>query len=193
MTAKVTSKKKPPPKNKAATKAAKKRKVAVPKKKALAKKKPAKKTPTKPRPMGRPTLYKEQYAEEVYRLCLLGMIDTQLADIFEVSEKTLNQWKKAHPKFYQSMKKGKEIADGEVASALYSRAIGMTVPDVHIANYMGDTIVTDIDKHLPPDVQAARFWLKNRQPEKWREIVNVADAEGGILGIHIHEALKGEE
>ena len=36
---------------------------------------------------GRPTEYKEEYNEQVYKLCLLGAKDKELADFFNVEEK----------------------------------------------------------------------------------------------------------
>ena len=39
---------------------------------------------------GRPTKYKEEYAEQAYKLCLLGAKDKEMADFFQVSLSTLN-------------------------------------------------------------------------------------------------------
>ncbi len=36
--------------------------------------------------------YQEDYAEQAYKLCLLGATDNTLADFFEVSEQTINNW-----------------------------------------------------------------------------------------------------
>lgn len=123
----------------------------------------------KPRP-GQPTLYKEEYAKIAYKLCLLGAIDRDLADFFEVCESTINNWKKEHPVFLESIKNGKELADSNVAQKLYHRAIGYKHKDIKFATHEGK--VTDSKeymKHYPPDSVAAIFWLKNRQPKKWRD------------------------
>ncbi|PHM57014.1 terminase [Xenorhabdus sp. KK7.4] len=74
--------------------------------------------------MARPTKYQEAYAEQARKLCLLGYTDKELADFFEVSESTLNNWKHDHPGFLESLKKGKQVADGEVAAKLFHRATG---------------------------------------------------------------------
>lgn len=111
---------------------------------------------------GRPTAYKKEYAEQVYKLCLLNAIDADIADFFGVQEKTINNWKKKYPLFLQSIKRGKIKADAEVAEALFHRACGYSHPDVHISNYQGDITVTDITKHYPPDTAAGFIWLKNR-------------------------------
>ena len=118
---------------------------------------------------GRKTDYRPAYNDQVYKLCLLGAKDTEIADFFSVSEKTLNTWKKKQPKFLQSMKKGKEIADATVAQKLYHRAVGYEHPEDKIFNDSGKPMVVPTTKHYPPEPVAAIFWLKNRQPAKWRD------------------------
>lgn len=125
--------------------------------------------------VGRPTKYKEEYNDLAYKFCLLGATDDKLATFFDVNVDTIHEWKKVYPEFSDSLKKGKDIADSEVASALYNRAKGYSHPDVDIKMYEGQIIQTELTKHYPPDTAAAIIWLKNRQPEQWRdkqEVVN---------------------
>lgn len=118
---------------------------------------------------GRPTDYREEYAEQAYKLALLGATDKDLADFFEVTETTINNWKLAHIKFFESLKKGKMVADATVAESLYKRANGYEHEDVDIKMYEGRIIETKLIKHYPPDTTAGIFWLKNRQPKQWRD------------------------
>lgn len=106
-----------------------------------------------PHPGGRPTDYKPEYCETVNKLALLGLTDSQMANLLEVSEVTFNAWKKKHPEFLKSLKDGKEIADASIAKSLYKKALGY--------DYHG--------KHYPADTTAIIFWLKNRQPKGWRD------------------------
>lgn len=55
--------------------------------------------------MARPTKYQEAYAEQARKLCLLGCTDAELADFFEVSEATINNWKLEYPEFLESIKR----------------------------------------------------------------------------------------
>lgn len=118
---------------------------------------------------GRPSLYKDKYAEQAYKYCLLGATDATLATFFDVEESTINNWKLEHPQFLESIKAGKEVADAKVADSLYNRAMGYSHDDVDIKMFQGEIITTPIKKHYPPDTTAAIFWLKNRQKANWRD------------------------
>ena len=51
----------------------------------------------------------------------------------------------------------------------------MVLPETHVSNYQGDVTLTDLHRHYPPDTQAARMWLKNRQPELWKDKVEIEE------------------
>lgn len=123
--------------------------------------------------MARPTKYKAEYAEQALKLCRLGATDAEIANFFEVTESTVNKWKLDHPAFSESMKKGKEFSDAEVADRLFKRATGYSHPDVDIRVVGNEIVQTPLVKHYPPDTGAAIFWLKNRQRGKWRDKVEV--------------------
>lgn len=129
---------------------------------------------------GRTTSYKPEYADQAYKLCLLGATDKDLADFFEVTEQTINNWKLDFPVFFESIKLGKQIADSNVAYKLYNRAIGYSYEEDH-TTMRGEEIVEtkNIKKHMPSDTTAAIFWLKNRNPSKWRDKKDVDVQSGG--------------
>ena len=113
--------------------------------------------------------YKEEYAEQAFKLCLLGAKDTEMADFFSVTEKTINNWKLEHPKFLQSLKDGKIKADSEVSNSLYNRAKGYEVTEVREEKSEDGFKEVKTRKHVAADATSAIFWLKNRQPKKWRD------------------------
>ncbi|EEY5875055.1 terminase [Escherichia coli] len=135
--------------------------------------------------MARPTKYQEAYAEQARKLCLLGYTDVELADFFEVSESTINKWKLDYPKFSESIKKGKVVADAEVSDRLYQRAMGFVAPDIDIRVIENRIVETPLEKYYPPDTTAAIFWLKNRQKDKWRDKVDheLTGKDGGAIQI----------
>jgi spore germination protein YaaH len=119
--------------------------------------------------VARPSKYKTEYKQQAAKLAKLGAIDTQIADFFNVSVATINNWKTQHPEFLESLKGGKADADNMVKQALFTRAIGYNHPEVHISNYQGVITKTKIVKQYPPDSTSCIFWLKNRDPDNWRE------------------------
>lgn len=120
--------------------------------------------------VGRKSGFKEEYVQLAENYALLGATDEELADFFNVNVATLNRWKKQFPEFCESLKKGKAVADSNVASKLYNRAIGYDCKATKIVTYEGKvTDQVEYVEHYPPDTTAAIFWLKNRQPGKWRD------------------------
>lgn len=117
---------------------------------------------------GRPSKYRPEYAEQVERLCKLGLTDKELGEFFEVSEQTINAWKKKYPEFLEALKKGKVLADANVVESLYRRACGYQHDAVKILQHNGNPVVVDYTEHYPPDTTACLAWLHNRQRDKWQ-------------------------
>ena len=129
----------------------------------------------KPAKVGRPQKPVKERIEEkhfdlrvIEELAGLGCTDIQMCNILDINEATFNRWKK-DPEFMQALKAGKDKSDNEVVKSLYKRAIGFEDKDLYITQYQGQIIKEDIKKVYPPDVTAQIFWLKNRQPDKWRD------------------------
>lgn len=145
--------------------------------------------------MARPSSYNPEYAPQAEKLCKLGATDKEMADFFGVSEKTLNTWKQAHPEFLQSLKKGKVLADANVAERLYQRAMGYTHEAVKIFPQCGTEngpLIVPYTEHYPPDTTAAIFWLKNRARDKWRDKTEqeVSGKDGAPLTPVLHVSLS---
>lgn len=132
-------------------------------------------------PGGRPTKYEVEYVGQVYKLCLLGATDEQIADFFEINVDTVHEWTAQHPEFSDARKRGKAEADANVAEALYNRALGYTHPEEKIFQNNGEIIRADTLKHYPPDTAAAFIWLKNRAGWRDKQSHEVTGADGGPI------------
>lgn len=133
----------------------------------------AKNTPPK-KTRGRPSRFKEEYVEQVLKLARLGLTDAEMADVFGVTEQTFNNWKKSHPVFFESIKKGKVVSDAEVANSLYERAVGAQWIEeqafkIKVGSNLEKVEIVQLRKAAPPDTAAAFIWLKNRKPDRWRD------------------------
>lgn len=117
--------------------------------------------------VGRPTKYKEEFAEQGKRLALLGMTNEQLAKYFDVCVSSIDKWLRDIPEFSSAIKSGREDADAMVVNSLYNKAIGYMHPERSTVKD-GETVV-ESERYYPPDTVAQIFWLKNRQRAKWRD------------------------
>lgn len=119
--------------------------------------------------MGRPSKYQESFVEQAAKLVRLGATDRDIADFFEVTETTINNWKLQYPDFLESLKRTKEEVDAQVERSLFHRAMGYSHPAVKMFNIAGEIVEKEYIEHYPPDPTSMIFWLKNRQPDKWRD------------------------
>ena len=121
-------------------------------------------------PAGRPSKYDpEKMPRQAAKLCELGATDYELAQFFEVAEYTIRRWRNEHPEFCASIKNAKSVADERVARSLYHRAVGYTFESEKIFQSGGEVIRAPITEHVPPDATSMIFWLKNRDPDRWRD------------------------
>lgn len=128
---------------------------------------------------GQPTRYKKDYAIQAKKLCNKGFDDKELADFFNVCVATIYNWKLAHPEFLEALKGGKDDYDTRIVRSLAERAMGYSHREDKIFNNGSGQKPTTVEtiKHYPPDTTACIFWLKNRQPQDWRD-----KPEGGNAG-----------
>lgn len=118
---------------------------------------------------GRPSKYQPEFPKQAEKMTRLGATDKDLADFFEVNTDTIYEWKNTHPEFSEALKRGKELADGQVIQSLYKRATGYEFQDTQFASFQGMIISKEYTKHIPPDPTSMIFWLKNRLPKEWRD------------------------
>ena len=103
-----------------------------------------------------------------------GLTDKQIANNIGVNVGTLYAWMNSYPDISNAIKKGKAPVDIEVENSLLKRALGYDyeekitevrdLPDGNREKY-----IKTIKKHVPPDVGAIIFWLKNRRADKWKD------------------------
>ena len=78
-----------------------------------------------------------------------GLDDEQIArDKVGVSRQKLYNWRKKYEEIDEALRMGKDVADRQVENALFKAA-------------------------LEGNVTAIIFWLKNRKPDKWRDMKNI--------------------
>ncbi len=121
---------------------------------------------------GRPTKYKPEFDAQAAKLCELGATDSDLAEFFDVTTRTIDNWKIVHEGFFQAVKNAKDAADDRVERSLYQRAVGYQTEAVKIFMPAGSEkpVYAPYRENIQPDTTAAIFWLKNRRKDKWRDV-----------------------
>ena len=76
-----------------------------------------------------------------------------------------------------------DLANKRIERSLYERANGYSYDAVKIFMPAGSKqpIVVHHTEHCPPDVGAAFIWLKNRDPDRWRDVQNVEHVLGKYI------------
>lgn len=118
---------------------------------------------------GRDTKYRPEFNEQARKLCLLGFIDSELAEFFGVCEATINNWKAQFPAFLESIIAGKVVADADVAESLYRRATGEVAFIERVIKNADKHEVITLKQFVPGETAACRLWLLNRRKGDWRD------------------------
>jgi len=126
-----------------------------------------------PRTGGRPILWDDRNVVLARGLAKLGATDLDVAQAFGVSVRTVHRWKLDYPEFEEALRLGKDEADQLVEKSLFKRATGYTFDSEKIVSTGGVVQRVETMEHVPPDTTAAIFWLKNRQPDTWRDTKNL--------------------
>lgn len=96
-----------------------------------------------------------------------GLTDDEISLKIGINRTTLYDWKKRFPTIANVLKTNKESADLKVEQALYKLATG----------YAYDYVNADgkkVTQEVQPNLGATIFWLKNRQPQRFRDKQEVA-------------------
>ncbi|NMY56905.1 hypothetical protein [Pseudomonas sp. WS 5051] len=126
-------------------------------------------------PSDEPGKYRPKYAELAYKLAQLGISHKRIAEILEISESTFYEWQGRHAGFKTALKAGMALADANVANSVYRAAIGYSHHHEEIKVIGEEVVRVPTMKHYPPNPHLATFWLKNRQPELWKEKVEIVE------------------
>jgi hypothetical protein len=150
--------------------------------------------------MGAHSEYKPEFAAQAEKLCVLGATDSEIADFFGVSVRTIQRWKLQHEEFCHSIKIGKVTADDRVERSLYEKATGFVYEEeqafkVRDAGGSERLETIRVERMAPPDTTAMIFWLKNRRKDEWRDrITNEhSGVDGGPIKTESKVTLSAEE
>lgn len=131
------------------------------------------------RAVGRPSEFHDELINEAIEFTLAGATDYELAEHLGIHLSTLYRWKHEQPKFREAVQHAKDVLDSRVEASLFSRAVGFTHKTEKV--FCTDGVVTRVPtlEYVIPDTGAQLNWLKNRQPDRWRDKQDI-NLSGGI-------------
>lgn len=124
---------------------------------------------------GRRSTYKIEYADIAARMFLSGATIYDVAIELGIHHSTLYLWRDRFPSFAEALNTPRRNANARVVESLYGRATGFEVvmdKRVKTKDDNGNEVTRWMPEivYYPPDVTAAIFWLKNRDPANWRDV-----------------------
>ena len=101
----------------------------------------------------------------------VGLIKDEIAEALGIKTIELRGLIQKDPVLEQIFEVESQLPNLRVEQALYRRALGYQFKEV--LKKEGRPVEIRI-KELPPDVAACIFWLKNRDPDRWRDKIDVS-------------------
>lgn len=121
--------------------------------------------------MARPTKYNPKYHDPwIKGLARRGCTMEQIAAELCVAPSTVKKWVSENPELKKAVDHGRLLADVQVEDSLFRRATGYKFTKRKTVKEGEKIIKTETtEEEVPPDTTACIFWLKNRDPERWRD------------------------
>jgi len=119
--------------------------------------------------------YSEELTEKICKHLKKGNTVTTTCQAVGIAKSTFYEWVENKSDFSDAIKKAMAIPDKKVENALYKSAImGHRYKEKEFkAVAVGEKIkmipVKTVTKIIPPNVTAQIFYLKNRQPDEWKD------------------------
>ena len=139
--------------------------------------------------VGRKKKYDESFPQQALELAEKGLTDREISKQLGIATSTFYEYQKKHSEFSDALKRGKQPVDNDVENALLKNALGydyeeqVTEERIKEDGTSYTSVTRTLKKHMPGDVTAQIFWLKNRMPKEWRDGKNIelTDKDGALL------------
>ena len=125
--------------------------------------------------------WKDDYLTIIPELIKAGKSVTQVAKIIKVHRDTIYEWKSRNKKFSDILTTAQDDFNcGRVETSLLKRSMGyrFTETTQELDKDTQEIVTTKkVRKHVIPDTGAITFFLKNRDPARWKDKHEI---EGGL-------------
>jgi transposase len=134
----------------------------------------------------------EKNLELVRAKSRMGLTDSELAKMLNISEATFYKWKNKYVEFREAVNEPKPIADAVVVNSAHKLATGFEYIEEQPIKLKrtywenGKKVeeeyveIVKVKKVVPPNAQSQQHWLRNRDNANWADKQNV-DVTGSLL------------
>lgn len=117
---------------------------------------------------GPSTIFLPDHLDLARRIALQGYTDEEVARMYGFSPDIMEAWRDLYPDFNKAIEEGRTHCDAEVVRALYQRATGYDYNDEVAVGGKNPQVLT-LKRHAVPDVDAIKYWTKNRRKDQWKD------------------------
>lgn len=99
-----------------------------------------------------------------------GATMKEIAKKLGVSYSGFKGYKNKYPELEAALLENRGVADDKVLGAFFKSATGYETKEITKERIDGKMVTTkEVTKQVAPNVEAGKFWLKNRMPEDWKD------------------------
>lgn len=128
---------------------------------------------------GRPKILTTEDKQVALALAEQGFPEYRIAERLGVDWTTIWRLKSADLKFCKALKIAKKLSCDTVARSMYENANGYSCPEIKIVIVDKAIHKIKVIKHYPPNVEAGKFYLKNKDSDNWKDKLEAEIATEG--------------
>lgn len=106
---------------------------------------------------------------EIMHWIRMGSPEREVCQRVGIGYTAWNNYKTSYPEFKQMLSDSRKQTSNRVESALYKRATGYDFVELRTVESEDGVVTTTTTKHMPPDVVACIFILKNTEKGFWKD------------------------
>jgi len=114
--------------------------------------------------------FNEKLIPVIKNLAYRGNTYSEISELLDITEKTLARWRKGSEELRLALEEAQGCAIGKAEEALFKRAVGYSCKETKTHLTKDGLVKTKtVVKNYPPSEVALKYYLGNKDPEKWKE------------------------
>jgi hypothetical protein len=138
-----------------------------------------------------------KHPQQVLQMVMNGALEREIISALGITKPIFDIWRTLHSEFANALNLGIDagLADQRVARSIYEMANGYDIPAVKILQHEGQVIKVPYREHVPKNINAAKFWLANRDASNWGREPNSDKAQvpAGVINVNMIQGMSAEQ